>query len=412
MQISTNQFLLGSLGDLLAQETNIGQLNHEIATGETMLDATGDPAGAATALGLASGISRLSYDGANAGAATQQIQNALGALQQVSTVIDQLRQAALTGANSGNSAATTAALVATAQSGLQQLVQLANSQDPAGRYVFAGTTNNAAPFQSAANGQIVYTGDGGANWIEVGPSLTVQTSVSGNGIFSDIPAGENGIAVTAGVNNTGSAYAAVEGITSESQVTTDRLAGAEYEIAFSSGSGGMLNYTVSRGIGTPGTAGFSASAATVAWGSLAAGQDLQTGGVDLRIIGTPAAGDSFAIAPGATSSLFATVQGLISALQAGSPEPQPIENAIANLDGAQQSVQAAQATLGANLAEITGVQSADGSAATQSEVQLSQLQSADLPQVLANYSESVTALQAAMAAFAKIANLSLFSVLQ
>ena len=39
---------------------------------------------------------------------------------------------------------------------------------------------------------------------------------------------------------------------------------------------------------------------------------------------------------------------------------------------------------------------------------MSNLQSANLPQVLANYSESVTALQAAELSFAKVQNLTLF----
>jgi len=46
MRISSNEFLLGSLNDLLNQESNVNQLNQEIATGQTMLDATTDPAGA------------------------------------------------------------------------------------------------------------------------------------------------------------------------------------------------------------------------------------------------------------------------------------------------------------------------------------------------------------------------------
>ena len=46
MRISTNEFLLGSLNDLLAQQSRASQLNRQISTGQTMLDATGDPAGA------------------------------------------------------------------------------------------------------------------------------------------------------------------------------------------------------------------------------------------------------------------------------------------------------------------------------------------------------------------------------
>jgi flagellar hook-associated protein 3 FlgL len=118
------------------------------------------------------------------------------------------------------------------------------------------------------------------------------------------------------------------------------------------------------------------------------------------------------VQPAATSSLFQTVQGLISALGSASSNPQQIENAISNLGAAQTGIQTAQATLGSSLAAIQGIQAADGTQSTSDQVQLTNLQSANLPQVLATYSEGVTALQAAELAFSKIQNLSLFSVIQ
>ena len=412
MQISTNQFLLGSLGELSAQQSNLNQLNTEIAAGQTMLDATSNPAGAGEALGLATGINRLTYDAGNAHSGAQQLQSGLGALQQVSTLLDQLRQTAVQGANAGNSAATRQALLSTAQSGLQQLVQLANSQGADGRYIFAGSNSNTAPFTTLPNGQIAFTGDGATNLLEVAPSLTVPVSISGDSVFQHIPAGNNGVAVTAAATNTSTAYAAAQGAVDPSQLTAEQLAGTQFDIAFSAGAGGGLDYTVTSGIGSPGSASFSASAATVASGSFTAGSDLQFGGLDIAITGTPAAGDQFVVQPAATLSLFQTVQGLISALGSASSNPQQIENAISNLGDAQTSIQTAQATLGSSLAAIQGIQTTDGSQSTNDQVQLTNLQSANLPQVLATYSEGVTALQAAELAFSKIANLSLFSVIQ
>jgi flagellar hook-associated protein 3 FlgL len=412
MQISTNEFLLGSLSDLLTQESNLNQLNQQIATGETMLDPSSDPAGAGQAVDLASAINRLNYDAANAQAATQSIQSQLSALQQVSTVVDQLQQVVAQGANAGNSTATNQQLVSTAQNALQELLSLANSQDADGNYIFSGSATNTPPFTTLANGQIVFTGDAGSNQLEVAPSISVATALSGESIFANIPAGTNGVAVTAAAANTGTAYAAVNGITSPSQLNSERLAGTQYEIAFSAGSGGALDYTVTGGTGAPGSASFSSTATTVASGSYAPGSDLEFGGLDIGITGTPAAGDQFFVNPAGTSSLFQTVQGLISALGSGTSNPQQIENAIANLDGAQTSILSAQATLGSNLAEIQGVQAADSTTSTNDQAQLSTLQSANLPEVLANYSEGVTALQAAEAAFAKIQNLSLFSLIQ
>ena len=97
MQISTNEFLLGSVADLMAQESNLNQLNTQIATGQTMPGAASDPAGAGEALGLASGINHLTYDASNAQSAAQQLQSGLGVLQQVSALLDQLRQAPFVG---------------------------------------------------------------------------------------------------------------------------------------------------------------------------------------------------------------------------------------------------------------------------------------------------------------------------
>jgi flagellar hook-associated protein 3 FlgL len=411
MQISTNQFLLGSLGSLLTQQGNVNQLDREIATGQTMLDATSDPAGAGQAVMLTSGINRLAYDSGNATAATEQLQKGLGALQQVSTLIDQLRQIALEAADGGTSAASRSALVSTAQSGLQQLVQLANSQAPDGSYIFAGTNVNAAPFETLANGQVVFTGNDGSNRVEVAPSVNVPLTVSGRSIFSDVPAGENGVGVAAAAGNTGTDYAVAQNVTSVSQLTAEQLAGTQYEIAFSA-SGSSLNYTVTSGTGSPGSARFLATSGTVASGGFTNGQELQFGGLQVKIVGTPQAGDQFTVQPTATSSLFQTVQGLITALQSDPSHPQNIENTIANLDGAQNNILSAQASLGANLAELQALQTQNSTTSTNDHAQLSNLQSANLPQVMANYSEGVTALQAAELAFGKIQDLSLFSVIQ
>jgi flagellar hook-associated protein 3 FlgL len=420
MRISSNEFLLGSLNDILNQESSVNQLNQEIATGQTMLDATSDPAGAGLALEVAGQIDRLSYDAKNAQSGSQSLQTGLTALQQVTNVIDQLRQTTLQGANSVTTAATRQGLVTAAQNALQQLISLANTQDTSGRYIFAGSKANAVPFQELPSGQVVFDGDDETNVLEIAPSLAVPVTASGHGIFTDIPIGTNGVAVSAARSNVGAATAAVAGLTSVSQIAAERLAGTQFEISFSTLTGGSLGYTVTSGSGSPGSTNFLATSGIVASGSFAAGSDLQFGGVDLSFSGTPSAGDQFIIQPGATSSIFQIAQDLISALQAPSQQgqatspyiQQQIQNAITNLDAAQTSIASAEASLGSGLAEIKAVQGQDSTQSTNAQTQLSNLQSANLPQVLSNYSAGVTALQAAEEAFAKIQNLTLFSVIQ
>ncbi|MGH7098455.1 MAG: flagellar hook-associated protein FlgL [Stellaceae bacterium] len=416
MRISTQEFLLGSLPDLLNQQSNVNQLNREIATGETMLDATADPAGAGLSVQTADAVQHFAYDAGNAQSAGQTIGTTLSALQQVTGLINQLRQTAVAGANGATTGTARQALAATAESALQQLVALANTQDANGSYVFAGSNATAEPFVTSPGGQVSFVGDGATNAIEVAPGLSVPVTVSGQGIFMNVPAGKDGVAVTANPANTGTAFALAQGITSLSQLTAESLAGTEYQITFSAGGG--LAYAVASGSGSPGTAGFAATSGTIAAGTFTPGTDLEFAGLDIAITGTPAAGDKFVVAPGTGESLFQTAQDLIAALAAPSQSQpanalvqQQIENVLASLDGAQNSVLSAEAALGSTLSQIQAVGAQDQTEGSDAQAQLSSLQSANLPQVLANYSAGVTALQAAELAFGKIQNLTLFSVL-
>ena len=419
MRISTSEFLLGAVNEMLAQQSRLNQLNREVATGQTMLDASSNPAGATQALSAATAIGRLNYDVSNSQAATLNLQNGVSALQQVTTVLSQLQQIAIQGANGATSSGQRASLVQTAQAALQQLIGLANTQMPNGTYLFAGSKGTAVPFTALGNGQIAFNGDAATNVVEIAPSVTVPSTISGSGIFINLPGGTGGIAVTAASTNTGSATGATQGVTNISQVTAERLSGTQFAITFSAGSGGTLGYTIVSGTGSPGSAGFAASSGVVASGNYTDGSDIVFGGIDLRFNGSPAAGDTFTVQTGARTSVFQTVQNLIAALQDGGSTPgqnamiqQQFGTALSELQGAQTAVLGAQASLGAGLAQIQALQGQNQTIGTNEQVQLSNLQSANLPQVLANYSAGVTALQAAQLAFAKVQNLTLFSLIR
>lgn len=420
MRISTSEFLLGSLPQLLAQQSNANTLNQEIASGQTMLNAASDPAGAGLALQTEGQIQQLTYDSSNAQAGAQMIQTSVSALQQVSTLLNQLQQIAESGASGTSSADTRQSLVVQAQNILQQLVQLSNTQGPDGHYVFAGSKTSTAPFSATSSGQIVFNGDASSNSAEIAPGISVPITVSGQSLFTNLPVGQNGVAITADAANTGAATALVQTVTSASQVAAEAQAGTQYEITFTgTGSDGSFNYTVVSGTGSPGSAHFDATSGTVSSGNVAASGDVRFGGLAVGLSGTPAVGDSFVVQPGAQSSLFQTVQNLIAALGTASPgqatnviAQQQVQNAIGSIAGAQTSVLTAEASLGAGLSEIQSVQNQDQTQAADAKTQLSNLQSANLPQVMANYSASVTALQAAEEATARVQNMSLFNYIQ
>ena len=419
MRISTHEFLLGSLNDMLAQQQNVNQLNREIATGETMLDAGSDPGGAAQVIGFANQIGALKYDAANGQAATQNLQVGMSALQQVSTLLLQLRQTATAAANGTATSSDRQAYVNNAKALQQQLIQLANTQNANGGYLFAGSRSNGPAFSVLPSGKVVFNGDNATNQVQIAPSLNITSTVSGQNIFMNVAAGAQGVTVSAAAGNAGTAYAVAQGLINPPQVSAASLAGTQYDVSFAAGSGSSLTYQVTSGHGAPGSAGYNATSGVVASGGYIPNSDLSFGGIQVQVSGTPVAGDSFAVRPGATTSLFQTVQDLAAALalpqDTGAEKAQAqqaLQNVIADINGAQTGILSAQATLGTSLSEIQSVQNQTSTQSANANTAIANLQSANLPQVLAAYSEGLTALQAAQLSFAKLQNLTLFQYIR
>jgi flagellar hook-associated protein 3 FlgL len=419
MRISTNEFLLGSLNNILAQESTVNQLNQQISSGQSMSTATDDPAGAGLALGISNQVDQLTFDAANAQSGAQSLQGGLGVLQQVTDLINQVSTTADQAATGTMSASDRQSLVGVVQSALQELIQFGNAQSANGEYMFGGSQTGTPPFLAQPNGQVTFVGDNGTNSIAIAPSLSVPVNASGQGIFMNIPNGNGTFSVAASGSNTGTAYAIPSGVTSASQVAAEHLAGTQFEISFGTVQpNGDTAYTVTSGTGAPGSPGFIATSGVIASGSAAPNSDITFGGMDVSLSGAPAAGDKFAVATSQNTNIFQIFQNLVTALQAPHQgagataiAQQQIEGVLSELSSANTSVLSAQATLGTNLSEIQAVQTQDGSAQTTAEAQLSNLQSINLPQVMTNYNESIVSLQAAQSAFARIQNLSLFAVI-
>jgi flagellar hook-associated protein 3 FlgL len=158
--------------------------------------------------------------------------------------------------------------------------------------------------------------------------------------------------------------------------------------------------------------------ATIATGTYTSGQAISFAGVQVSLSGAPATGDTFAVAPSADQSIFATVQNLANALQQASstassrtPLNNTIANTIANIDQALAQVQNVQARVGARLNTITAQQSAATTQQTQLQQSISTLQSLDYPQAITSLDAQNTTLSASMQAYTLTQGLSLFKYL-
>jgi flagellar hook-associated protein 3 FlgL len=134
--------------------------------------------------------------------------------------------------------------------------------------------------------------------------------------------------------------------------------------------------------------------------------------------GTPAAGDSFSLAPSGNQSLFTTVQNLVNSLQTGVGSAasstafnNSINSAVNNIDQALNQTSNVRASIGGRLNTITAQQSVATSQQTQLQQSISNLQGLDYASAITTLDQQNTTLSAALQAFSLTQGLSLFKFL-
>ncbi len=135
----------------------------------------------------------------------------------------------------------------------------------------------------------------------------------------------------------------------------------------------------------------------------------------MQVSGTPAANDTFTVAPAGKASVFSTLNGLITTLNsAGMNNGQlatRIGNALQQIDGAVTNLSNVSAAVGARINSITAAQSTERSTQTNLQTQVSQLSDVDYAAAITQLSTQELSLQAAQLSYASIAKLSLFNYL-
>ncbi len=424
MRVSTQQFYSTGLSGMLNQQSTLNNLSQQLSTGNALSNPAANPVANAQVLNLSAKLSNLgAYQQANQ-SSQQDLQLSSSVLQSVNSLVSQVQQLAVQMNNATVSAQDRQNAAAAMTGNLQQLVQLANTQNANGQYVFAGSRSSTQPFQLQANGNVQYMGDGAQKSLMIGPGLSMPVSEAGSAVFMNVPAGNGSFTVSAAAANSGSSGTATMGPGSvlDPGAASQHLVvqQSQYQITFAASG---TAYSITSGAGTVGSASWNASSGTVVSGAgYTPGQSIgipaTSGGANFLSVpveGAPAAGDAFTIAAARPQSIFQTFSDLQQALTgtgsgpgANTQRAQAISNVLANLNQAQTQVLSTQASIGARLQQAQSVSSLNSSLTLQFQTQQGNLADISYPQVITQYQQSLTALQASQKAFAQVQGLSLF----
>ncbi len=277
MRISTTQFQQQSI-DAMQNATSVLQHTQgQLATGKQMLTPSDNPDAASNVLELQQAITTSGQYQSNGDIATNRLNLEDSTLSNVNNVLMNIRDLALQANVPGQTTSDHQAIAAQMRQDLEQLVSLGNTKDANGEYLFAGSKTQTQPFTVNAN-KVTYHGDQASRSVQVGTANQVAIGDSGWNVFMNIPTGDtNGVFMTGPkADNNGSGTIDAGTVVDQKAWVPDT-----YHISFSSPS----SYQVLNSGGS-----------LVASGTYTSGSAIAFDGVQTKISGTPAAGDSFTIA--------------------------------------------------------------------------------------------------------------------
>ena len=379
-------------------ESNISTTQNGISTGLAFTTASQNPVGAGLVAGYHQVLAQSQQYTANGQSATGSLNTEDSALTQLQNQLQSLRDLALEANNASESPADLSAIATQVQQIQGSILSIANTQDGTGNYIFAGYSTQAQPFAQTATGAS-YSGDQGQRQVQIGAGQTVVTGDNGDLVFNQVKTGNGTFDVTPAGTNTGTGILGAAAVTDPAA-----YAGGTYSINFTAPDA----YQVVNSGGTVVTAG-----------AYTSGQAITFAGMQVTLSGTPATGDSFAVAPSTDQSVFTTVQNLANALQQSTATPagqaqlnNSIVAAINGIDQALDNTQTVQSTVGARLNTITTSQAVATTQQTQLQESITNIQGLDYASAVTNLDSQNTTLSAAMEAYTQTEGLSLFKYLQ
>ena len=250
MRVSTSQiYTIANLGISQAQ-SQVTKTQEQMSTGKRILSPADDPVAAAAILQLNQELARTEQYKKNIDIAENNLNLEESSLQTVVGLVQRMREIAV---SAGNTAVYTpadySAFASEVETRIGELMNLQNTRNSSGQYIFAGYQSATQPFVADGGGNFFYKGDEGQLRLQASASVSVAVTDSGKKLFVDIPSGHNTFNTSAATTNKAVPPAVISVGEVFDQEAFDRLYPEDLVVSFTR-SGSATLYSVSeRGSG-------------------------------------------------------------------------------------------------------------------------------------------------------------------
>lgn len=237
MRISTTQiFNISNIGMRDAQY-ELNKTSEQISTGKRVLSPADDPVAATSILALNQELSRITQFNKNIDSADNNLSLEDTTLQSIVNLVQRLKELST---QAGNTAVLTPsdykAISAEVDSRTDELMNLLNTRNASGQYIFSGFQSETQPFANLGDGKFQYNGDEGQLRVQSSTSVTVAVSDSGKKIFVDIPSSHNTFNTSVAETNRANPPATISVGDVVDQAQFDQLYPEDLEVVFNANS--------------------------------------------------------------------------------------------------------------------------------------------------------------------------------
>jgi len=205
LRISTLQVENRGINGILEQQYKLSDTQQQLALGKRIITPADDPADASRVLEMKRVVERIGQYEDNITLADNRLQREEVALQGAISALQRVRELAVQGLNDTYGSANRKSIAIEVRQRLDELLDLANSKDGNGEYLFGGFQSDTQPFtgdpNQATGAVFAYQGDQGQRMSQISATREVAISDPGTDAFSFTDTNGNPSSIFATVYN-------------------------------------------------------------------------------------------------------------------------------------------------------------------------------------------------------------------
>lgn len=412
-RISTSQMQREAINSMMKQHVTLSRTQQQVASGKKIFKPSEDPVAASRIVNLKDTLAAVSQHQDNVNAARARITLSEGVLTSVVESIHRASELAVQANNDTYNSDSRSFVAAEIKQIQEALLNLANTTDSNNEYLYAGSLSRFKPFSRNEAGGFEYNGDENSREIQISrnrrisvddPGSSVFLEIkNGNGIFNVLDAPEN---KGTGIIDPGQASAGY--IDDTYGIIFDQTIDPGKELDREDGTDVPLTYSVVDSSGK-------VLSSRVPYES---GKAIVFNGVFTSVKGEPVDGDVFVIRPSQNQDIFTTLENLIRALDAESPEAEDsvgfhnaMNRSLADLTQSLNNTLSVRGKIGARLNALDSQETINSAYNLQIQEILSNIEDLDFAEAVSRLNLDLTGLEASQKAFTRVQDISLFNFL-